>query len=242
MSVVRVDREPAFVLAARPYRETSALLELLTRDHGRVGLVARGVRGERPRFGRSVVVPLQALEVAWQARGELGTLIAADPVGAPMPLAGEALLSALYLNELLVRILPRHAAHPELIGRYAATLGELALGEHTARAWALRRFERDLLNELGIAPSFDHDAAGVAIAADRRYRVTPESGFVAAGSAARADDTISGRALIHLGGDSVPPGDVLGELKATLRELLRHQLDGSELKAWSLGSALRRYR
>jgi DNA repair protein RecO (recombination protein O) len=231
----RIERQPAFVLHQRPYRETSALLEVLTRDHGRVGLVARGLRGARPRFPRGVVVPLQALELDWLARGELGLLVAAEPVGTPMPIAGSALLSAIYVNELLVRLLPRHVPHPELVTRYARLLGDLCHGEPASQGWALRRFERDLLGSLGVAPPLDRDAAGHALDPDARYRLSPEAGAIAVGVAESRVETVSGRALLALADDAMPDREALEELRRTFRALIAHQLGGRPLKAWSLG-------
>jgi DNA repair protein RecO (recombination protein O) len=228
----RVERQPAFVLHERPYRETSSLLEVLTRDFGRVGLVARGLRTARPRFGRGVVIPLQALEIDWQARGELGLLTGADPLGGPIPLTGTGLMSALYLNELLVRLLPRHDPHPDLIQRYAVCLGELCTGELPIQSWTLRRFERDLLQSLGVAPSFDHDASGRAIDPHKCYHVAAEAGPIEIGADAGARASVEGRVLIALNGDEVPDRDCLRALKRMLRELIAHQLGGRGLNAW----------
>lgn len=235
----RVERQPAFVLHERPYRESSALLEVLTRDHGRIGLVAKGLRSARPRFGRGVVVPLQALEIDWQSRGELGLLTGADPVGAPIPLSGTGLMAALYLNELLVRLLPRHDPHPALIGRYAACLGALCAGDAAAQAWALRRFERDLLGSLGVAPGFAHDAAGRPIDPGLRYRLAPEAGPVALGPVDDGAGSVSGRALLALEGEVMPDPEILRELKGLLRTLVSHQLGGRGLNAWVVGAATR---
>ncbi len=236
----RIERQPAFVLYERPYRETSALLEVLTRDHGRVGLVAKGLRSTRPRFGRGVVVPLQALEIDWHARGELGLLTGADPVGAPIPLSGEGLLSALYLNELLVRLLPRHDPHPELAARYATCLGELCVADTAAQAWALRRFERDLLGSLGVAPSFVHDAGGRPIEMDRRYRIAAEAGAIAIGIDDVPGVTVAGRTLLALGAETLPDRECLRELKGLFRELVIHQLGGRGLQAWAMAASVRR--
>lgn len=232
----RVERQPAFVLHERPYRETSALLEVLTRDYGRVVLVARGLRTARPRFGRGVLVPLQALEIDWQARGELGLLTGADPLGTPIPLTGTGLMSALYLNELLVRLLPRHDPHADLVQRYASCLGELCTDELPSQAWALRRFERDLLQSLGVAPPFDHDASGREIDPLRRYQVAPEAGLIEIGADAGARATVEGRALLALNGDEIPDRDCLRALKRMLRELIAHQLGGRGLNAWLVAS------
>jgi DNA repair protein RecO (recombination protein O) len=228
----RIEAQPAFILHERPYRETSVLLEVLTRDHGRVGLIAHGVRAAKPRFGRGLLRPLQALSLSWQARGELGTLTDADPVGTPIPLADEALLCALYVNELLTRLLSRHDAHVELISRYAQCLGELALADLAAQAWALRRFERDLLGILGYGLNLELDQSGATLDPRGAYRFDPELGAQPVGG--HAPYAISGAALIALGGDTPPPPAQAKELRRLMRAVLRHHLGGHDLAAWRL--------
>src|SRR5688572_22391501 len=122
----RVEGQPAFVLHERPYRETSLLLEVLTRDHGRVGLVARGVRSAKPRVPRGNLAPLQPLEIGWTGAGELGTLTSVEPSGARVALAGPALLCALYVNELVARLVARQDSNPELFERYRECIEDLA--------------------------------------------------------------------------------------------------------------------
>ena len=135
---------PAYILHARPYRETSLLLEAFTRDHGRIGVIARGVRGAKGQALRAVLQPFQPLLLAWGGRGDLMRMTGAEPAGAALALEGSALLSAFYLNELVLRLLPRGEAQIALFWRYAECLGLLAEGAH-APGWELRRFERDLL-------------------------------------------------------------------------------------------------
>src|SRR5512144_489973 len=119
---MRVEQQPGFVLHARAWRETSLLLEVLSRDFGRVGLVARGVRSARSRTPRALLQPLAPLSLGWSGQGELATLTAAESAGAPLALAGEAVLCGLYLNELVIRLLPRNDAHPDLYSTYVQTL------------------------------------------------------------------------------------------------------------------------
>ena len=84
----RVEAQPAFVLHARAWRETSLLLDVLSRDHGRIGLVARGVRSARSRTPRSLLQPFAPLQLGWSGRGELSTLNSAEAAGAALPLSG----------------------------------------------------------------------------------------------------------------------------------------------------------
>jgi DNA repair protein RecO (recombination protein O) len=232
--VQRIERQPAFVLHERPYRETSVLLEVLTRDHGRVGLVARGVRAAKPRFPRGTLKPLQALELSWQGRGELGTLFAADPVGTPVPLAGEGAFCALYVNELLARLLARNDPHPAAFARYSGVLFDLAgAADVAAQAWVLRRFERDLLAELGYGLALALDADGLPLDPAGRYSIDPEVGPVAWPRRPIAP-AVSGMALLAMAADEAPAPTLLREIRDAMRGVLRHHLGGRELAAWSL--------
>ena len=143
-------------MLARPLRETSLLIDALTRDHGRVGLLARGVRAARSRFSRAALQPLTPLNLSWSGRGELSTLTAAEPAGNALHASGETLLCALYLNELVARLLPRNDPHPGVFEEYLTTFARLA-GDY-APAWTLRRFERDLLGHLGYGLVLEADA------------------------------------------------------------------------------------
>ncbi len=122
---MRIEQQPAFILHSRPYRETSLLLECLTRDFGRIGLVARGVRRERTRVPRALLQPLAPIRLGWSGRGELATLTHVEANAAGFDLQGDALLCALYLNELVLRLTPRQDPQPELFTDYLRTLTRL---------------------------------------------------------------------------------------------------------------------
>ena len=228
--MLRAEDQPAFVLHQRPYRETSVLLEVLTRDHGRVGLLARGLRTERPRYPRGLLSPFVALRLSFAGRGELMTLSGAEPAGTPLALSGQALLGGLYVNELLVRLLQRHDPHPDLLVRYAQLLEELAGGAELD--WSLRRFERDLLGSLGFAPLLT-EVAGHAgpVHAEQGYSYDPERGPVPYGERP-VPPRVSGKALLALAEDAVPELELRRELRSLMRAVLRHHLGGRELNAW----------
>ncbi|HEU4669699.1 MAG TPA: DNA repair protein RecO [Dyella sp.] len=226
---MRIDQQPAFVLHARPYRETSLLLECLTRDHGRIGVIARGVRSERGRGLRATLEPFQPLAMDLLLRGELATLRAAEPAGPARRLAGDTGLAGLYLNELLVRLTGRQDPHAGVFDAYALALSRLAAGEPAG--WSLRRFERDLLAALGYALVLEHEAdTGLPLAAGGSYRYRVEHGpeRCAAGSSG----ALLGSWLLALAGD-VPP-DAAGQqaLRGMMREVIRFHLGGGELRSW----------
>jgi len=223
-------QQPAFVLHARAYRETSLLLECLTRDQGRLGVVARGVRGTRARIHRSDLEPFQQLALDLSQRGELATLRAVDPDGPTWRLRGPALLSGLYLNELLVRLCARQDPHPEVFAAYATTLERLHRDPDPA--WALRRFERDLLQALGYALLLRETGEGEAVVQGRWYRYQADHGPQACGVDTR--QAVLGEDLLDLAGDRCPGTDALRRLRGMMREVLRYHLGGAELRAWRM--------
>jgi len=226
---MRVEQQPAFVLHARPYRETSLLVECLTRDHGRIGLVARGVRKERARLQRAQLEPFQRLELDLILKGELATLRTAEAVGVVMRLTGAAGFSGLYLNELVVRLTARQDPNPELFEHYERTLRRLAAGEPLA--WTLRRFERDMLESLGYALQLDSNAFdGEPLEATLSYFYDPEAGVIPG----RPGDqrAIRGLDLLALRDDEAPDAAGLASLRRMMRHVITFHLGGGELKAW----------
>lgn len=229
---MRIDQQPAFILHARPYRETSLLIEAFARDHGRVGLVARGVRRERSRLPRGVLQPLQPLLLSWVARGELGTLTGAEVASTPLRLSGDALLAAMYVNELVLRLGARSDAPTNAFAAYAQCLARLA--HDPDMAWTLRRFERDFLADIGYALALGQTVAGDAIEVDVDYFYDPDSG-----ASEWRDGTrwprLSGAALLALDHDECPSIDQLMQLRRLVRVVIRHLL-GGELNAWALST------
>ena len=231
-------QQPAYVLHARPYRETSLLLECLTLDHGRLGVVARGVRRERAKLQRSQLEPFQPLALDLLLRGELATLQAAENTGAPRRLLGDAGLAGLYLNELVVRLTGRQDPHPELFQAYAVTLERMAAGD--ALAWTLRRFERDLLEAIGYGLQLDYEGeSGEPLDPQRHYRYQVEQG--AAPCRSDLPHALRGSDLLALSADAMPDAAGLSALRTMMREVIRFHLGGAELRAWHvLAAALSR--
>ncbi|MGH8216863.1 MAG: DNA repair protein RecO [Rhodanobacteraceae bacterium] len=227
---MRITQQAAFVLHARAWRETSLLLEVFSRDFGRVGLVARGVRGARARLPRSLLEPLQPLRMDWAGRGELATLAAVEAAGVPQAFRGEALLSAMYVNELLVRLTARNDPHTWLFDRYGELLGELS--NTASLAWSLRCFERDLLAAVGYALQLEMTAdTGEAIEVGGSYDYLPESGAVAAGD--HPDGVrVRGSALHALVTGQRPEAQDMAALKRLMRNLIGRQVGLRGLQSW----------
>lgn len=238
-----------YVLHSYPYRETSLLLQLWTERHGRFAAIARGAR--RPKSAaRGVLVPFQPLALAWFGRGEVKTLKSAEPAGPALPLAGPSLLSAFYLNELLLKLIHRDDPHETLWAAYDEAVASLrersrraagvpglvaaepGVGESRAIEPVLRRFELAMLRELGYAAQLGRDAAGgAAIDPDREYWYVLERGPVlATGAAERADAVrLSGLTLVHLARGQFDDARTAGEAKSLMRMLIHHCLAGQEL-------------
>ena len=224
----RQESREAFVLHSYPYRETSLLLEVFARGFGRVSMVARAARSPRSAL-RGVLLGFQPLALSWFGKGEVRTLARAEWIGGAPRLKGEALMCGFYVNELLLRLLPREDPHDALFTRYRGALEQLA--SHGESASALRSFERALLKELGYAMTLDRDSAsGSAIDPARTYRYEPERGPVEVNGAA-ADTVVSGRTLLDMGRDDYADPRTQQEAKALMRALLDHRLEFQPLKS-----------
>lgn len=224
----RQESREAFILHSYPYRETSLLLEVFARAFGRVSMVARAARSPRSPL-RGVLLAFQPLALSWFGKGEVRTLARAEWIGGHPRLQGEALLCGFYLNELLLRLLPREDPHDALLGRYRDALQQLASRGDSATA--LRSFERALLRELGYAVALERDSAnGSAIDPAKSYRYDPERGPVEAGDVA-SESVVSGRTLLDMARDDYTDPVTQQQAKALMRTLLDHHLDYQPLKS-----------
>lgn len=222
----RVDGAAAFLLHAYPYSETSLILEVFSREHGRLAMLARGAR--RPRSAlRGVLLAFHPLELGWFGAGEVKTLAKAEWLGGTPFLRGAGLLLGYYLNELLLKLLPREDAHPLLFDAYAAAL--MALPRGVTETAELRRFEKILLKELGYGLMLERDTDGRAVEADGRYRYQIERGAVPA-NVTDAGLSVSGKTLLDLAADDYADMRSLTEGKQLMRHLLSHYLSGKMLQ------------
>ena len=227
MNRPRAEHEPGFVLHTYPYRETSLIVEAFTRRHGRTALIAKGAR--RPRSAlRGVLLSFQPLRLSWSGGGEMRTLVGADWQGAASMLRGAGLMCGFYLNELLLRLLPREDAHEALYDDYCEGLSRLAQGS-LPTATVLRMFERRLLAGLGYALQFDRDAAdGAPIRPEGSYLYEPERGPVAANGAG-GEMVVSGRTLLDMQADDYRRPETQAESRALMRALIGLRLHGQTL-------------
>jgi DNA repair protein RecO (recombination protein O) len=233
MSRRRADHESGYVLHTYPYKETSLIVEAFTRRHGRLSLLARGAR--RPRSAmRGVLLSFQPLRLGWSGAAELATLMAAEWGGALQPLSGRGLMCGFYLNELLLRLLPREDPHEELFDAYAEALARLSAAESFPPV--LRRFEKRLLGELGYAPLLDREAAsGAPIDPGGRYRYEPDRGPVRANGGDRSEHLfVSGRTLLDLAADDYSRAETRDEARYLMRALIGQRLHGQVLHTRSV--------
>lgn len=173
--MLRAEHQLAYLLHLRPYRDTSAIVELFTENYGRIALVARGVRSSK-NAKRQLLIPFHALLVSFQGARDLKLLTHMESAQSHYFFTGKRLFSALYLNELIVRLLPEMDAHPQLFANYQVALEALHKDEDLEPL--LRRFEFLLLQELGYSISFTHQANHVdPIIAEAFYACDREQGF-----------------------------------------------------------------
>lgn len=211
---------PAFVLHSRPYKEASALVDLFTGE-GRLRAVLRSARGKTGSLAR----PFVPLELELRGRGELKTVARLESAGIPHLLGGDALFSGLYLNELLIRLLPVEDPHPRLFEHYAATLAALAAGRPLEPL--LRAFEWRLLDDLGYGFALDRDCQGQPVDAEALYQWLPEVGFQPV--AQLQPGLFHGRELLALAqADWMLPG-ALAAAKRLMRQALAPHLGGRPL-------------
>ncbi len=212
----RVSLEPAWILHHYPYRDSSLLLEVFSREYGRIGLIARGARSAKGRWQNQLQM-LRPLLLSWSMRGELGTLTGVDSRGGMDVFPGRQVLCACYLNELLMRLLTRHDPHPELFADYEDAL--LMLG--TAEEQALRLFEKRLLQALGYGLLLDCEYdSGAAVLAENLYEYRMEKGPVRCRQSADNGIFLQGASLLALHGDNLQDRQACREVKRLMRAAL----------------------
>jgi DNA repair protein RecO (recombination protein O) len=230
---MRIALQPAFVLHHRPYRETSVLLDLFTQEHGRMTAVAKGVRQSRSRT-RSLLQPFVPILVSWQGKGELATLHTVESNGYPTRVVGDCLLSGLYLNELLMRVLHKHDPHPELYTIYQNTLLELQSADLQQKT--LRLFEMKLLDELGYGLQLQHDASSQdSFSEDLYYRFHPEYGFERCQEGEPLTVMVfSGKSLLQLAAEDLNDEESLRDAKRLMRIVMAPILGQYQLRSRQL--------
>ena len=224
--------QPAWVIGRRAYRDSSLLVELLTAENGRTSAVVKGAhRKQRGGSFSSLMQPFCPILVGLGGKTELKYLASAENAGVAVSLPGELLFSGLYMNELLVRLLPKYDAAPQLFANYGASL--LAISENSDPELTLRRFELTLFEELGYEIQWYRDDRGQAVSNNNSYVFAHDRGFVETAEG-QAAGVFSGADLIAI--DAwYRKGTVLTDrerqsLKHVMRQAIDYRLDGRPLK------------
>jgi DNA repair protein RecO (recombination protein O) len=225
MTKRRADHEAGYVLHTYPYKETSLIVELFTQRFGRVALLARGAR--RPRSAmRGMLLSFHPLRVSFSGSVELGNLVAVEWAGALQPLVGQGLMCGFYLNELLLRLLPREDPHETLFEVYGEALSRLSRDPSAA---VLRGFEKRLLAELGYAPLLERDAASRPIDPDGLYVYEPERGPTAVNGLRSGVLVVRGQTLLDVAADDYSRAATREEARNLMRALIGERLQGQVL-------------
>ena len=229
----RHKEQPGYVLHSYPYQETSLIVEMFTREFGRVGMVAKGAK--RPHSPlRSVLMPFHAVTLDWSGKSDLKTLRTAEWRGVFRLLKGRALICGFYLNELLLKLLHRDDPHDTLFDVYEETLN--ALLDNNDHAAVLRCFEKRLLRELGYALILDHDTASQCpLDANRQYRYIIDRGPVPADVRQPGSGLeLLGQTLIDMNNDHYTSHVTQQQGKSLMRALIGHYLGNQTLHSRQL--------
>lgn len=223
MTVVqsRHDNQPVYVLHTYPFKETSLVVELFSRQFGRVAAIAKGAR--RPRAAmRGMLQSFQPLVATWSGKSELRNLHGVEWRGGLHVLHGQGLICGFYLNELMLRLLPREDAHEKLFEHYETALGRLSLDE--PHSLILRSFEKQLLQELGYAMPLEHEAeSSIPIEPEQVYCYVAEHGPVRQ-RAGQSGVQLHGKTLLDMARDDYSDAQTLLQSKQLMRALVSHYL------------------
>jgi DNA repair protein RecO (recombination protein O) len=225
----RIQLTPAYVLHHHPYRDTSRILEVLTREHGRLSLFAKGVRGPKAKLA-ALVQPFRLLLVSWSGRGEAPQLTGAESAEREAGLPSRALLPGFYLNELVLKLTTRHDPLPALFDAYREAIAGLRADATPERA--LRLFEKRLLDVSG----YGLDLA--VVDAGEWYQFKPSQGLFRA--VADAPGAISGASLLALGREELDDPRALEDSRRILRAAIGELLEGRELASRAVARAVAR--
>ncbi len=243
---MKVNLQPAYLLHTRPFSESSLLLDMFTKEHGRLMLLAKGARRSNSRL-RGVLFPFKLLLISWAGKGSLPVLTAAEQSGFSADMSRMTFISGFYMNELLLYLLHRHDAHEALFEHYHHVIQQL--GNEDTLLLTLRIFEKKLLQNIGFAVVLDRDAeTGEAISTDRQYYYVLEKGPVCIDSPTQPDSQsrepmliIHGNTLCALHKEKFQSNHELREARRLNSSLIDHQLHGRKLHSRRVMREMNRY-
>ena len=230
-----VELTPCFILHSRPYLESSLILDIFSRDHGRLHLIAKGAKREKSGFA-GLLQPYQRLLMAWHGKSELMTLTDVDTDNEPYVLPDVRLIAGFYVNELLTRLLHQHESHPELFNLYDKTISDLSGSENINAI--LRIFEKGLLQSLGYGLVLDHDVGdGQAIETHHKYYYLIDAGPIKDKPSIENHVEITGKSLMALDKECFENKSELEEAKRLMRFILKSHLGDKPLASRALYKA-----
>lgn len=228
---MNVSLESAYVLHARHYRETSGLIEFFTKDHGRICLLAKGYKSNT-RSRKSFLQPFRKLSIAWVGRSELKTLTISEEQNTPVKLDSQTLISGLYLNEIMIRLLQPLDPHPELFTMYEKAIHLLAGSENIEVV--LRLFERDILDLLGYGLQLNTSCDGEDIDEDHQYCYIADMGPIKSSKPFDGGVLLKGKTLLSLSSSAMHDPGVLQEAKSLMRYVMSRYIGDKPLKTREL--------
>ena len=229
---MKVELNPAFILHRRPYRETSLLLDVFSQSYGRVGLIAKGIRNNKSNKSE-ILQPYQPLQLAWSGKGDLMTLTMAEADKPAYVLKDKKLIAGFYLNEIIIRMLHQHEAHPDLFAIYDRTLYLLSTKTADEQV-VIRIFEKRFLESIGYGLVLDHDISGKKIKPDCNYYYLADRG--PAMDIPEVSDYIelSGSTLLAIDKEKFDTAQISYEARLLMRYILQKHLGGKPLASRKL--------
>jgi DNA repair protein RecO (recombination protein O) len=234
-NVRRITLAPAYILHHRPYRDTSRILEVMTREHGRLSLFARGVRGPKAKLA-SILQPFQLLLLSWSGRGEAAQLTGAESAEHEPPVPAPCLMAMFYLNELLLKLTTRHDPILPLFDDYHSTVEGVRRGMPLEPA--LRVFEKRLLDALGYGLDLTQAQSGEPVEALEYYHFRPAQGLFP--TVREAAGALAGSSLISLANEQPASARELDDSRRLLQAALAQCLEGRELTTRVVAKAVAR--
>lgn len=240
---MRIDPNPCFILHCRPYRETSSMAEVFSRQEGRLTLVVRGARTTRKGgSNQALLQPYQKVLIGWYGRGEMGTVNKLESGGIVYSLKGRRLISGFYINELTLRLLHRHEPHTDLFDAYERALSALSHGDD--EQGTLRIYEKQILGAVGFGLVLDHETRSLApLDDDTLYYYQPESGPTRElpDKNGQSSVKVHGRTLRSLAEEQFEDNRDLEEARALMRQIITGILGPKPLASRDLYQSYIRY-
>lgn len=227
MSDSRNSLHEAYLLHSREYRESSLLLEVFSREHGRLSMVAKAARSPKSRYYGNLQLFVPVL-LSWSGKGELLNLVNLECVSPAVKLRGRRVLCGYYVNELIMRLLHRHDPHEDLFDIYASTLTAL---QQEDEELVLRRFERQLLQEVGYGLNLEYDSVNhQSVVAEQQYYYDAERGPYCVIEQNSDAFRISGQALLELAQDNLSSPETRRQAKQLMRRVIDIHLGNKPLR------------